>query len=218
MSATHPKVFVIDDDASIRTSLKRTLKMRGFDVVTFTDARNFLDSIDDNISGCIVLDQGMPGMTGLELQQELLRQGSALPIIFITGHAGIPESVQAMKGGAVDFLEKPFRTDVLVDRIGAAFEILAQTTFAREKAADAQEKFALLTTREREIVDFMVANPSHTASKDVARVLEISPRTVDHHRARILEKLQIGSIVELVDLVRLIEADRNPAASLGKTT
>ncbi|MEP5762257.1 MAG: response regulator [Litoreibacter sp.] len=207
MSAVEPKVYVIDDDESIRSSLTRALGKRGFSVDTFPSADAFLDAYDTNFLGCIVLDHGMPGMTGLELQQVLLEKGRALPIIFITGHGGVPESVQAMKLGAIDFLEKPFRSEVLVDRIKVAFQALATATARQEKAASANAKFATLTAREMEIVDFMVSNPSHTTSKDVARALEISPRTVDHHRARILEKMQISSIVELVDLSRSAQSD-----------
>ncbi|MEP3636342.1 MAG: response regulator [Paracoccaceae bacterium] len=194
------KVFVIDDDEAIRVSLTRALTKRGFDVVTYASAAAFLDVCDDSFSGCIILDQGMPDMTGLELQQVMLKRRISLPIIFITGHAGVPESVLAMKSGALDFLEKPFRPEVLVERIETAFATLATKNAGLEKNNKASAKLASLTAREREIADFIVANPEQTTSKDLARALDVSPRTIDHHRARILEKLQIGSIVGLFDI------------------
>lgn len=200
MPTSDPSVFIIDDDQDIRSSLSRSLEKRGFHVLTFSSARAFLDAYVTGLNGCIILDQGMPGMTGLELQQILIEKGRALPIIFITGHGGVRESVQAMKAGAIDFLEKPFRSEVLIECIKTAFEALAQDEAGREKFEVATTKLASLTNREKEIVDFIVTNPSNTTSKDVARALEISPRTVDHHRARILEKMQIKSIVELVEL------------------
>ncbi len=200
MVPTETTVYIIDDDDDIRSSLSRALGKRGFQVATFDSAAAFLNVCDPEKPGCIILDQGMPGMTGLELQQELVTKRVDLPVIFITGHGGVPESVQAMKAGAIDFLEKPFRTDILVERIDAAFEGLFENRKASEKTRGARRKLASLTPREKEIVDMMVADPSKTSSKDLARSLDISPRTVEHHRARILEKLQIKSVVELIDL------------------
>lgn len=193
-------VFIVDDDESIRASLTRSLTMRGFLVETYDSAQAFLDAYHTGRSGCIILDYGMTGMNGLELQQKLVTERRALPIIFITGHGGIPESVQAMKAGALDFLEKPFRTEVLVDRINQALRSSSAADKSREKALRAKMMLEGLTTREREIVDMIVANPSNTTSKEIARALNISPRTVDHHRARILEKMQASSMVELIDL------------------
>lgn len=194
-------VFIIDDDEDIRTSLSRALSRRGFEVRTFVSGNDFLQSVGPNETGCIVLDFGMPGINGLELQQMLNADGFAMPIIFITGHGGVPESVLAMKAGAIDFLEKPFRTDVLIDRIQTAFTSNVAASKQREKIQKAKGKLETLTVREMEIVRLIVETPSNTTSKEIARTLDISPRTVDHHRARILEKMQIKSIVELVDLV-----------------
>lgn len=193
-------IFVVDDDEDIRSSLSRSLKKRGFLVETFESARAFLDEYETGRSGCIVLDYGMEGMNGLELQKKLVTEGNGPPIIFITGHGGIPESVEAMKAGAIDFLEKPFRTEVLVDRINQALKISALANESRDKAVRARMMLDTLTTREREIVDMVVSNPSNTTSKEIARALKISPRTVDHHRARILEKMQASSMVEIIDL------------------
>lgn len=193
-------VVIIDDDQDIRSSLSRSLKRRGFEVLAFDSAQAFLDEYDADQVACIILDYGMPETNGLELQARLVEEGSTIPIIFITGHGGIPESVQAMKAGAVDFLEKPFRTEVLVTRINQALEMGAADRELRNKAKNAQERLETLTAREREIVDLIVSNPSDTTSKEIARALDVSPRTIDHHRARILEKMQVKSMVELIDL------------------
>ncbi len=151
-----------------------------------------------------MLDYGLPEMNGLELQKVLADKQIAIPIIFISGHGGVPESVQAMKAGAVDFLEKPFRQHILVDCITAAFATDMAKRALETNRKSTQERFSTLTTREREIANFMIANPSNTASKEIGRELSISPRTVDHHRARILEKMGIHSVAELIDLSNLM--------------
>ncbi|WP_299408828.1 response regulator [uncultured Roseobacter sp.] len=199
-SESEQTVFVVDDDEDIRTSLSRALKTRGYATRTFGSAHEFLDAYDPELSGCLILDYGMPEMSGLDLQRALVARGASLPIIFITGHGGVPESVQAMKLGAVDFLEKPFRQEVLIKQIDAALKLDAQARQGRNRARDARRRFENLTEREREIAELLVSNPSSSSSKDVARQLDISPRTVDHHRARILEKMRVNSVAELVDL------------------
>ncbi|WP_298971315.1 response regulator [uncultured Roseobacter sp.] len=199
-SESEQTVFVVDDDEDIRTSLSRALKTRGYVTRTFGSAHEFLDAYDPELSGCLILDYGMPEMSGLDLQRALVARGASLPIIFITGHGGVPESVQAMKLGAVDFLEKPFRQEVLIKQIDAALKLDAQARQGRNRARDARRRFENLTEREREIAELLVSNPSSSSSKDVARQLDISPRTVDHHRARILEKMRVNSVAELVDL------------------
>lgn len=205
---THPApqstVFLVDDDEAIRSTLSRALIKRGFEVRTFETALAFLDAYDPSEPGCLVLDYGMPGLNGLELQTHLIDHNIRIPIIFISGHGGIPETVQAMKAGAVDFLEKPFRQHVLVDCIDAAFETDLNTRAQQQQDAITRQKFASLTTREQEIARFMIDNPSNTASKEIGRALDISPRTVDHHRARVLEKMGTKSIAELVKIVTAI--------------
>lgn len=200
MSEQSMTVYIIDDDEDIRSSLSRSLAKRGLRVQTFDGAESFLANYNAAVRGCIILDQGMPGMTGLELQEHLADLGHTIPIIFITGHAGIPESVKAIKGGAVDFIEKPFRTEVLLQRIGTALATDADRRSLIQKSRQAHTRLNSLTARESEIVEFIVKNPGNATSKEIARALAISPRTVDHHRARILEKLQIKSIVELMEL------------------
>ncbi|MEP4989033.1 MAG: response regulator [Paracoccaceae bacterium] len=195
-----PCVFVVDDDEDIRSSLSRALRTRGYTVQVYSSAQAFLDSGMFEQPGCLILDFGMPEISGLDLQQHLVNRGRSIPIIFITGHGGVPEAVQAMKYGAVDFLEKPFRQEVLITRIEAALKLDVQARRVDDKSRITKRKFESLTEREKEIAEFLVSRPSNSSSKDVARHLGISPRTVDHHRARILEKMNIHSVAELVDL------------------
>lgn len=204
-SSESPTVFIVDDDPAIRSSLARALQLRGFRVQTYESAIRFLDQFDGNAFGCLILDQGLPGMTGLELQKHLNERRSNLPIIFITGHGGVPESVQAIKNGAADFLEKPFRQSDLIERIHDAIKGAEAAVHAERENRDARRRFERLTPRESEVVEYMLANPSEVSSKGIARALEISPRTVDHHRARIFEKLEIGSVAELIDLARRLD-------------
>jgi FixJ family two-component response regulator len=199
-----PIVFLVDDDRKIRTTLSRALTKRGFHVSAFENAADFLQTYDATQPGCLVLDYGLPEMNGLRLQKILIEKQIVIPIIFISGHGGIPESVQAIKAGAVDFLEKPFRQHVLVDCITAAFATDLATREKQLGRQSAQQSFASLTAREMEIAQFMIANPSNTASKEIGRELNISPRTVDHHRARILGKLNIKSVAELIDLSAIV--------------
>ncbi|WP_300019164.1 response regulator [uncultured Roseobacter sp.] len=199
-SAPDPCVFIVDDDEDIRTSLSRALRTRGYNTCVFDSAQAFLDGYEADQSGCLILDYGMPEMSGLELQKLLVVRGYSLPVIFITGHGGVPETVQAMKLGAIDFLEKPFRQEALIKQIDTALELDAQRRQGQDKARNARARFEKLTDREREIAGLFVSNPSSASSKDVARQLDISPRTVDHHRARILEKMRVNSVAELIDL------------------
>ncbi|MFK7868062.1 MAG: response regulator transcription factor [Roseobacter sp.] len=200
--ASAPCIFIVDDDDDLRASLARALRLRGYTTRDFPSAAAFLDAYDENDGGCLILDYGMPGMSGLELQAHMVEHGMALPTIFITGHGGVPESVQAMKLGAIDFLEKPFRQEVLLGQIEAALKADIARRQGRSEILRVKGNFDKLTDREKEIAELLVMNPSSTSSKDVARALHISPRTVDHHRARILEKMQVSSVVELVDQAR----------------
>ena len=195
-------VFVVDDDEAIRISLSRALDKRGYRVEAHASAADFLAVYAAGRPGCLVLDYGIPGMNGLELQRHLNAIGSDLPIIFITGHGGVPESVQAIKAGAIDFLEKPFRQAALIERIDLALDIARSQLAARAQGQRQKEMFERLTAREMEIVERIMGRPSETSSKEIALWLGISPRTVDHHRARILEKLGLKSIVELIAIMR----------------
>jgi FixJ family two-component response regulator len=193
-------VFLVDDDPDVRSSLSRALGKRDFVVETFASAAAFLAIYDGTRPGCLLLDYGMSEMNGLELQDHLNDAGHDIPIIFITGHGGIAESVRAMKSGAVDFLEKPFRQQTLVNCINEAFAKAVENDALKAKTKVHRENFARLTVREQEITQLMVSNSSSISSKEIGRQLDISPRTVDHHRARILEKMATKSVAELVDI------------------
>lgn len=194
-----PTIYLVDDDESIRTSLARALSLRGYEVFSFASAADFLAAYTAGDPGCLILDYGMPGMNGLELQEHLAESGIDIPIIFITGHGGIPESVRAIKAGAVDFLEKPFKQAHLLERIETALSIDVETRASRSKSLVVKSRYNTLTNREREVAHLMAENPSSVSSKEIARALDISPRTVDHHRARILEKMMVRSVAELVE-------------------
>lgn len=202
-----PTVFLVDDEEEVRGTLSRALEIRDYNVEAFPSAETFLCADVANRPGCLVLDYGMPGMNGLQLQREMKQRGISLPIVFISGHGGVPESVQAMKGGAVDFIQKPFRQQTLLDCIENAFNLDATKRAKEANQSQTREKFDRLTAREMEIASFMIANPASTSSKQIGRALDISPRTVDHHRARIIEKLEITSVAELYTLASDMDAE-----------
>jgi two-component system response regulator FixJ len=192
-------IYIIDDEEDIRTSLTRSLTKRGYKVESFSSADSFLDTYNRTNSGCLLLDYGMPEMNGLELQNKLIEMEISIPIIFMTGHGGIPQSVQAIKAGAIDFLEKPFQQKVLLKAIDTAFEQATRLNEDIEGANALKAKFETLTTREKEIAEFIVQNPADTSSKYIGRQLDVSPRTIDHHRARVLEKMDVTSVAELIE-------------------
>jgi len=199
MKESGPKVFVVDDDASIRRALERLLKSVGLDVETFSTAREFLSHEEYEGPNCLVLDVRMPGLSGLDLQQELTKADRSLPIIFISGHGNIPMSVRAMKAGAVDFLEKPFEDQDLIDLIQNAIEQDRETKREHVKKRNIQKRFESLTSREREVFAHVVAG---LLNKQIAFKLGISEKTIKVHRGRVMEKMAAGS---LADLVRMSE-------------
>lgn len=203
MSDVKPTVYVVDDDEAICRSLTLLIQGIGLNVQTFTNAQDFLTTYDPDTPGCLVTDVRMPGMSGLELQAKLAERGTVLPAIVITGHGDIPMAVDAMKAGIVDFVEKPFRDQVLLDDIQKALELDAQTRRRRTQKTDIQGKTALLTPREEQIMDLLIEGKS---SKTIAFELGISQKTVDFHRSHILEKMGVDSVVELVLLTREVQS------------
>ncbi len=204
MNSTEPQIFLIDDDDDVRTALSRTLKKRGKTVIEYESAESFLEELDREACGCLILDYGLPKMDGLQLQAKLLAEDIALPIIFITGHGGVAESVKAMRAGAIDFLEKPFRLNNLLDKIEIAFNISHSLHREKEKRADIRGKIGSLTGREKELLDYILANPARVTSKEIAQALDISPRTVDIHRGRVMQKMNVKTLLELVQISDLI--------------
>ena len=193
-----PTVFIVDDDVAVRDALKFLLRSVGHPVEAFASATEFLDAYGDDRPGCLVLDIRMPGMSGLELQEQLVARRSILPIIFITGHGDVPMAVEAMQAGAMDFIQKPFRDQDLLDRINQALEKDAMNRAALGEKNQIRERLASLTPREREVMDLVVHGK---ANKVIAGDLELSQRTVEIHRARVMEKMQAASLAHLVRMV-----------------
>lgn len=196
-----PVVFVIDDDAEMRHALERLFHNAGYKVEAFADAREFLSKLMPACDGCLVLDVKMPGMTGPELQAALIERNVDLPIIFLTGYSSIPQAVDAMRAGAVDFLEKPFDNQMLIERVGHALRLGTQSREHRLRLAEFARKVAALTPREREVMHRVAAG---SLSKTIAHDLSISVRTVDIHRARLMQKLGTQSVAELARMCTLI--------------
>lgn len=202
---SEPTVFLVDDDPAVRDALALLLSTAGFSVEVSASGEEFLETIRPGRSGCIILDMTMPGMSGFDVQTELAARHIQLPIIFLTAHGSIPMSVQALKAGAADFLEKPADGAALIERVRNA---LAEDA----DAARVRARFGQLTGREREIMARVAAGLSN---KEIARQLDISHRTVEVHRARLLEKMGARSAVELAAMAKICGLDLEPPASKG---
>jgi FixJ family two-component response regulator len=198
-----PVVFVVDDDPAMRDSLRWLIESTGLQVETFADAQTFLARIRPELPGCLVLDVRMPGMSGLDLQAELTRRGIGLPTIVVTGHAEVPMAVRAVKAGAIDFIEKPFSDQLLLDRVRQGIEMDRQERDGRARRAEILRRMSLLTHREREVLDLVVGGK---ANKEIAATLHLSPKTVEVHRAHVMEKMQASSVAELVRLALVAQA------------
>jgi len=196
-SLAPPTVFVVDDEPAVLKSLSRLLRSAGLNVATFSSPREFLDRHDPNSPGCLLLDLAMPGLNGLELQQALIASGHEPSIVFLTGHGDIPMSVQAMKGGAVDFLTKPVNDDDLLEAVRAAIEKDCLHRRTRAEVAEIQQRLATLTPREREVMEHLI---SGQLNKQIAADLGIVEKTIKVHRARVMEKMKVQSMAELVRL------------------
>ncbi|KAA8977053.1 MULTISPECIES: response regulator FixJ [Gammaproteobacteria] len=198
MAETEQTVYIVEDDEAVRDSLSMLLRSEGLAVAGYERATRFLEDWHGGMQGCIVLDIRMPEMDGMELQEELIERGSHLPIIFVTGHGDVPLAVEAMRKGAVDFIEKPYREDQLLEKIRAALATDAEQHQGREEKRLIEEQLAQLTPREREIMDRMVAGQ---ANKVIAIELDISQRTVEIHRSRVMHKMGTHSLAQLVRMV-----------------
>jgi len=195
-----PTVFVVDDDEGVRSALALLLKSMGQPAATYASAADFLADYDPDRPGCALLDVRMPGMSGLELQDELNRRGVVLPVIFITGHGDVPMAVEAMQRGAFDFLQKPFRDDDLAERIRRALARDRELRVAIGEKSQIQARLARLTPRERQVLELVAAGKPN---KVMAAELGVSQRTVEIHRAHVMKKMGASSLAQLVRM-RLI--------------
>ncbi len=198
-------VFIVDDDAAVRDSIKELVESVDLHAQTFESAQAFLDVYSADWTGCLVLDVRMSRMTGPVLQTRLKELGCYLPIIFITGHGDIDTAVEAMKAGAVDFIQKPYHEQNLLDSINNALELDAQNQDTASKQKSLKENLAKLTEREREVMDLLAQG---LANKAIAQRLDISPRTVEAHRQHVLEKCGVKSVTQLVGLLSQVPSDR----------
>ncbi len=196
-------IYLVDDDEAVRDSLGMLFKSIGFESEAYASALEFLEHFDAGRHACLVADIRMPGLSGLELQQRLNEQRAAIPIIFITGHGDVPMAVNAMKSGAADFLQKPFRDQELIDRIHKALAEDRQRRLFRAEDDEIRARIASLTPRENEVMRRVVRGQ---ANKVIAMDLGVSQRTVELHRARVMRKLKMRSLAELVHAVDKVTA------------
>ncbi len=197
-----PIVYVIDDDEALRDSIRMFLINEGLEVRTYASADAFLANLGSDSVGCVVTDVRMPGKSGMDLLVEIARLGHALPVIVITGHADVPLAVRAMKTGAVDLLEKPFKGEALIDAVQRALAVGRDSHLSATSQQEAQARLAMLTAREREVLERLVRGQPN---KVIAYEMGISPRTVEVHRANVMKKTQAGSLSELVRMFLDIE-------------
>lgn len=203
-------VQILDDDDAVRDSLLILLRSAGFAVRTHACAKSFFEDYRSEETGCLLVDMRMPDATGSEVQERISRMGDKVPIIFITGHANIRMAVTAMKRGAVDFLEKPIDPQILLDHVDKAVKRREYELREQEKSDDAQAKLGVLTPREKDVLRHLIAG---RPNKIIARELGLSPRTVEIHRARVMEKTGAGSLPRLVRMA--LAAGLDPEAALS---
>jgi FixJ family two-component response regulator len=204
---TEAVVYVVDDDSAVRDSLAWLIESVGWQVRTYDSAEAFLAGHDPGATGCLVLDLRMPGMSGLELQKQLAAQRVDIPIIFITAHGTVPAAVHALHAGAVDFITKPFDNETLLARVEQCVEQCRRQRQARSARERVAEHLARLTPREREVMEQVVAGK---ANKAIAAALDLSVRTVETHRTRVMEKMDAASLADLVQMAMLF---RQPPGS-----
>ena len=199
-----PVVYVVDDDPAVLDSVRWLVESVDLKVETYPSGRDFLDSYQPHQPGCLIADVRMPGMSGLELQQELSARGYGIPVIIITGHGDLPMAIQAMKDGAYDFIQKPFGDQALIDTVQKAVEQNLATSMERLFLQDIQERLNKLTPREKEVLDQVVAGEPN---KRIAGTLGVSEKTVEAHRSKVMEKMQAKSLANLIKMVVVVDTD-----------
>jgi FixJ family two-component response regulator len=191
-------VFIVDDEAEVSKSLRWLIESVGLRVETFSTASEFLERYSSRDPGCLVLDVRMPTMSGLELQERLNAQAIALPIIFVTGHGGVQTAVRALKGGAIDFIEKPFDDQRMLDLVQKAIAVDAENRRRAAAHAEASARHASLSVRERAVLDLLIEGRTN---KEIARALGLSAKTVENYRANVMEKMAVSTVPHLVKVV-----------------
>jgi FixJ family two-component response regulator len=196
-----PTIHVVDDDQAVRESIEWLIDSVGLNIKTYGSANEFLDNYTEDSLGCLILDVRMPGISGLDLQHILAERGIDMPIVFVTGHGDVPMAVRALKNGAVDFIEKPFNDQVLLDTIQSAVQKHRGRLKQRAELENLQARYDNLTSREQEVMDRVVTGKPN---RDVAEDLGISVKTVEVHRAKVMEKMQARSIADLVKMAMMM--------------
>ncbi|MCP5446347.1 MAG: response regulator transcription factor [Chromatiaceae bacterium] len=204
--SNQPNVFVVDDDQAMRNSLKWLIESVGMKVETYSTADEFIRNYYPGRAGCLLLDVRMPGMSGLELQEHFLKHQINIPIIIITGHGDVPMAVRAMKSGAVDFIEKPFNDEMLLESIRNALNKDIEQRATQAERAEIATRLANLTPREHEVMEMVTAGKSN---KDIAQSLGVSAKTVEAHRSRVMEKMQADSLADLVKMAVTANIESN---------
>ncbi|MCW8945703.1 MAG: response regulator transcription factor [Sedimenticola sp.] len=196
-------VFIVDDDQEVREALQLLMESVGLNVELFSSATLFLEQFDETRPGCIVLDVRMPGISGLDLQMQLAEKPLCPPIIIITGHGDVPMAVRAVQAGAVDFIEKPFNDQALLDSVHRALEQDAQQRGEASHIADIQQRLSRLTPREREVLELVVQG---LRNKLIASELSVSQSTVEAHRAKVMDKMEAKTLSDLMRMMLTIES------------
>ena len=204
MNDRKPTIYVVDDDEAVRNSLQWLIASIDLEVRTYGSAQEFLADFSPEAPGCLVVDVRMPGMSGLELQRQLVDRGSDIPVVVITGHGDVEMAVRAMKAGAFDFIQKPFNDQVLLDLIQTALEKSTRVARAQAERTHVRDQLDQLTEREREVLNGIVAGESN---RQIATRLDLSEKTIEFHRAKVMRKMEAGSLAELTRKVVLAEPE-----------
>ena len=206
-STPEQRVYIVDDGEALRDSLAWLLDSAGYETESFESAERFLAAYSERMAGCLLLDVRMPGMSGLELYERLSQRHATLPVIFITGHGDVPMAVAALKRGAVDFIEKPFNDEDMLQLVKQCLDVELQHRSRRRQDAEVARRLELLTQREREVMELIIAG---RLNKQIADSLGISIKTVEVHRARVMEKMGVNSLAELVQNVMALDSGTPP--------
>lgn len=211
MNNSKPVIYVVDDDNAMAQSIRWLIESVGLHVEIFNHPKLFLKEYDPRRHGCLILDVRMPEIGGLELQEQLKQKGIAIPVIFITGHGDVPMAIRAMKGGAIEFLTKPFNDQALLDSINRALDVDLKQRSKQQQREKIENRVVRLTPRERQVMKLVVVGK---LNKVIASELNISSKTVELHRAKIMEKMEASSLAELVTLVMLYRAGQHSPAEV----